>query len=249
MHLNRNYSETKCFYYRKLGHISRECRKKKNHEEQQKQKTHAGHLANDNHVQNFRLFMADHDENVDADIWYVDSGASTHMTGNKHWLEDFKEINEGAQIYLGDDRSHQIKGCGKVFVILPNGNIKQIHNVMYVPSVTKNSISISMIIDEDLKVEFFKSNCYIKDLLDGMKTIATEIRTGGLYKFDVRPTPVRALTTVSLTTEELWHQRFFHINYNDLLLLQKKEMVRDIPMLKQVHNDCDACTLGKMHRE
>lgn len=26
-------------------------------------------------------------------------------------------------------------------------------------------------------------------------------------------------------------------------------MVRDLPMLKQVHNDCDACTLGKMHRE
>lgn len=36
------------------------------------------------------------DENVDADIWYVDLGASTHLTWNKHWLEDFKEINEGA---------------------------------------------------------------------------------------------------------------------------------------------------------
>lgn len=66
---------------------------------------------------------------------------------------------------------------------------------------------------------------------------------------DVRPALVRALTTMSLTTEELWHQRFSHINYNDLLLLQKKEIVRDFPMLKQVHNDCDAFTLGKMHRE
>jgi len=52
--------------------------------------------------------MADHDENVDVDIWYVDLGASTHMTGKKNWFKDFKEINEGAQIYLGDDRSHQI---------------------------------------------------------------------------------------------------------------------------------------------
>ena len=106
-----------------------------------------------------------------------------------------------------------------------------------------------MITDQDLKVEFFKSNCYIKDLLDGIKTIAIGIRIGGLYKLDVRPAPFRALTTMGLTTEELWHQRFGHINYNDLLLLQKKEMVRDLPMLKQVHNDCDACTLGKMHRE
>ena len=82
-----------------------------------------------------------------------------------------------------------------------------------------------------------------------MKIIATGIRTGGLYKLDVRPAPVRALTAVSSTTKELWHQIFGHINYNDLLLLQKKEMVRDLPMLKQVHNDCDAFTLGKMHRE
>jgi len=96
--------------------------------------------------------MADFDENVDADIWYVDLGASTNMTGNKNWFKDFKEINEGAQIYLGDDRSHQIKGCGKIYVILPNGNVKQIHNVMYVSGVTKNLIFVSMIIYQDLKV-------------------------------------------------------------------------------------------------
>ena len=120
---------------------------------------------------------------------------------------------------------------------------------MYVLCITKNLISISMITDQDLKVEFLKSNCYIKDLLDGMKTIATRIRTGGLYKLDVRPALVRALTEASLNTKDLWHQRFNHINYNDFLLLQRKEMVRDLPMLKQVHNDCDACTLGKMHRE
>ena len=119
--------------------------------------------------------MAYRDENVDADIWYVDSGASTHMTRNKHWLEDFKEINKGAQIYLGDDKSHQLKGCGKHSVILPNGNIKQIYNVMYVPGITKNLIFVSIITDQGLKVEFLKSNCYIKDLLDGMNIIATRI--------------------------------------------------------------------------
>ena len=57
---------------------------------------------------------------------------------------------------------------------------------MYVPVVTKNLISVSMITYQDLKAEIFKSNCYIKDLLDGMKTIATGIRIGRLYKLDVR---------------------------------------------------------------
>lgn len=90
------------------------------------------------------------------------------------------------------------------------------------PDITKNLISVSMITVQDLKVEFLKSNCYIKDLLNGMKKIATGIRIGGLYKLDVRPALVQELTTASLTTEELWHQIFGHINYNDLTLLQRK---------------------------
>jgi len=84
MHPNKNYYETKFFYWGKLGHIARECRENKYHEEQQKPKIHTGHLANGDQVQNLRLFMAYCDENVDVDIWCVDSGASTHMIGNKH---------------------------------------------------------------------------------------------------------------------------------------------------------------------
>lgn len=59
MHLNKNYFEPKCFYCGKLDHIARDCRKKKYHEEQQKPKRHARHLANGDQVQNLRLFMAD----------------------------------------------------------------------------------------------------------------------------------------------------------------------------------------------
>lgn len=38
----------------------------------------------------------------------------------------------GTHIYLGYDGSHDIKGYGDVCVTLPNGNVRQIQNVMYV---------------------------------------------------------------------------------------------------------------------
>ena len=57
----------------------------------------------------------------------------------------------------------------------------------------------------------------------------------------------QALTSSSTTREDLWRQRFGHINFNDLLLLQKRRMVNGLPDLKHIHVDCEACALGKMH--
>ena len=93
---------------------------------------------------------------------------------------------------------------------------------MYVPRIKKDLISISTITDQNLKVEFYKSYCVIKDLLDRMKPIASCIRVGGLYKLNVKSTPHQALTSSAMTTVDLWHQRFVHINFNDLLLYRKE---------------------------
>jgi len=59
------------------------------------------------------------------------------MTGNKQWFDDFKETNSGANIYLGDDRGYQIEGYVNIHVVLPDGNIRHIHNVMYVPEIKR----------------------------------------------------------------------------------------------------------------
>jgi hypothetical protein len=51
-------------------------------------------------------------------------------------------------------------------VTLPNGTVHHIRNVVYVPGIKKNLISVSTITDQNLKVEFFKNYCIVKDLLD-----------------------------------------------------------------------------------
>jgi len=59
----------------------------------------------------------------------------------------------------------------------------------------------------------------------------------------------QALTSTTMKTEELWHRRYGHLNQNDLVLLQKKLMVEGLPVLKHQHIECEACALGKQHRE
>ena len=62
----------------------------------------------------------------------MDSRASTHMKRNNHWFECFKDTPSGANNYLGDEKSYQIKGYGDIPVIFPDGNIRCIQNMMYV---------------------------------------------------------------------------------------------------------------------
>jgi hypothetical protein len=185
----------------------------------------------------------------DFDAWFVDFGASVHMTYNKNWYVNFKETQNGASIYLGDYRAHQIKAYGDIPVTLPNGIVRHICNVVYVPVIKKNLISVTTITDQNLKVEFFKNYCIVKDLLDHFQIIATGVRAGCLYKLDVTSKAHYALTSTTISIEILWHQRYGHINDPDLLLLQKKNMVEILPMLKNEKVVCDGCALGKMHRD
>jgi hypothetical protein len=179
----------------------------------------------------------------------VDSGASVHMTCNKLWYTNFKETQNGASIYLGDDRTHHIKGYRDILVTLSNGIVRHIRNVVYVPGIKKTLISMSTITDKNLKVEFFKNYCIVKDVLDQYRTVTTRFRAGGLYMLDVTSKEYHALTSATMSTESLWHQRYGYINHTDLLLLQKNNMVEGLPMLKNGIVSCEGCALGKMHRD
>jgi hypothetical protein len=87
----------------------------------------------------------------------------------------------------------------------------------------------------------------VKDLKDHYKIVALRVTVGGLYKLDVTSKNHQALTSATMPTETLWHQRYGHINYHDLLLLQKKSVVEGLHMLKNEYDACEGCALGNMH--
>lgn len=144
-------------------------------------------------------------EEEESYIWFVDSGVSSHITGKKQWFRNFRESNAGVKVHLGDNICYEIKGNQDVLFTLPERKIKNISNVWYVPGIKKILISVSKITNQDLKVEFFKYYCIIKDLLDQMKPIAIGIHIGGLYNLDVKITPQKALMSSDKFAENLWH--------------------------------------------
>jgi len=47
----------------------------------------------------------------------------------------------------------------------------------------------------------------------------------------------------------LWHARYGHLNFRALHNLGKKGIVEGLPIVDQVEQVCDGCTLGKQHRK
>ncbi len=72
-------------------------------------------------------------------IWYVDTGATSHVS---HGIESFKtyeKLFNNQVVYLGNNTTHQIFGQGKVSIKLENGQIRNIPNVLHVLGLKKNS--------------------------------------------------------------------------------------------------------------
>lgn len=85
----------------------------------------------------------------------------------------------------------------------------------------------------------------MKDIQDHYKVIATGTRVGDLYKLDVTRKNHQVLASTTISTLELWHQIYGHLNHNDLMLRQRNTMVEGLHVLK---ND-EASILGKQHGE
>jgi len=154
------------------------------------------------------------------------------MIGKKECFDSLEEITYGSKIYLSDDSGYEIKGYGVILVNLPNGKISHLQNVLYVPGIKKNLISVSMITGQDMQVEFFKTHCVIKDCRK--EIVATGVRVGSLYRLDVKSISKQAMVAGRSTAEQLWHQRFSHLNLQDLMLLQRKGMVEGLPIFRNI---------------
>eukprot|EP00253_Pinus_taeda_P007311 PITA_07311 len=86
------------------------------------------------------------------DHWLIDSGPSRHFTGYKEDLSNFVEKKTNLEIILGDNATYPVKGIGIVTLHLNQGQTIHVQEVLYVPDLKKNLVSISVMEDKGFKV-------------------------------------------------------------------------------------------------
>ena len=64
-----------------------------------------------------------------SNVWYVDSGASNHMTSHGEWFKDMQTLQSPGYVETGDDIAHPIAHTGNVPLTLQDGNVKYLADV------------------------------------------------------------------------------------------------------------------------
>ena len=170
--------------------------------------------------------------------WYIDSGCSRHMTGDR---DKFKSlvIKDGAKVNFGGNQSGKITGVGEV---------GPIQDVYLVDGLCHNLLSVSQSTDKGNWVIFDSHECFIVDKNDldidktNLKYKLKANRNGNLYTLDL----CQQLTEKCLITSDenswLWHKRLAHVNFIQLDMLIKKELALGIPSFKVKHDYiCESC--------
>ena len=84
----------------------------------------------------------------DENIWVIDNGASKHMTGSHKQLKTLSRGKSSYSVELGDKKSYHVRGIGSTSLELENGGIIHPNNILSIPCLQKNLLSISCLGDK-----------------------------------------------------------------------------------------------------
>ncbi len=86
-----------------------------------------------------------------GDLWYLDNGASNHMTGDRRKFRELDETVTGV-VRFGDASSVQIMGKGLILVACKNGDQWLLDDVYYIPSLCWNMVSLGQLTETGHRV-------------------------------------------------------------------------------------------------
>ncbi|KAH9723491.1 hypothetical protein KPL70_007130 [Citrus sinensis] len=180
-------------------------------------------------------------------LWYLDSGCSNHMTGER---DIFISLDQSfnSLVKLGDGKMQKAVGKGTIAVHTKGGNKKLISDVLYVPNLTQYLLSVGQLIQKGFSIYFDDEKCKIIDKTNNHTVAVVEMSKNKVFPLVMPLDENVALKTENLDLSNLWHLRYGHLNYKGLNLLKQKNMVTGLPDVGRYEKVCEGCIYGKMHR-
>ena len=134
--------------------------------------------------------------------WYLDSGATHHLTNDINNMHVSEAFAGASKLFVGNDVGLNITYIGSAALKSYNSNNAsltiKLDDILLMPQITKNLISISKLTkDNDVVIEFTDNFCFVKDKVRNLIILQGKAEKG-LYKLLL----VSSNKTVSSTSNQ-----------------------------------------------
>ena len=85
------------------------------------------------------------------------------MTGHGEWFREMQNLERPGYVETGDDTAHPIKHTCDVPLTMQDGKVKYLADVLHVPTITKNLVSVGQMVEQNLQVRFTPAGLFIEE--------------------------------------------------------------------------------------
>lgn len=194
---NRHVKTIKCYKCKQLGHYKNQC-------PQNKEKQVNAFSA---------VFL---NGSFSKEEWYIDSGASNHMMICQENIKNTSHNLTTKEIIVANKTTMPVLCSGDTQITTVVENTEHdilVKDVLCIPDLTTNLLSVSQLIKHGNKISFQQGHCYIRNRQNELIGIAQLVN--GVYRLNTRPACVLA-ASARTTSDVIWHRRLGHINSTDM---------------------------------
>lgn len=250
----RAFDKTKkypCNKCGELGHWANKCPRRAQGRNEFQANTAA--IANASAHADYLFVTNEIDAANSNDEWFIDSGATHHMTNTKMNFVNYTVMNP-VEIRLADDKCVRAVGHGDIVMVLPTPEGPKrgvLKNVWFVPNLARNLFSVSQFTQDSTQMNFVKNKCVMYKR--GQSFNIGERFGKGLYRLNMYPVrpenPLAMLSEAQKNESKLWHNRLGHIGQTGLEELIRHKITDGISLSKvEKWGLCDSCAIGKQTR-
>jgi hypothetical protein len=190
--------------------------------------------------------------------WWIDSGATVHVANSLQSISIRTMLQRGDRwLKVANGVRADVEAVCQLTLELENDFRLQLHNVLYVPSLSRNLISVSCLADDGYNCHFGKEQC---EIIFKSQCVGLAIRQDKFYMLPMHETvnSVSNTTSIERTTNDasnkrkrcdnensvkLWHCRLGHISRGRIERLIKENIPHPLDFSDKEY--CIDCVKGK----